>query len=130
MPMARVARRDAPGAVHHVLLRYVHLNPLRAGLVRSIEEVVRCPWTGHAGLMGVAAREFQAVDEVLGWFAPELRRWMSEGQLGDGNRSALAAAEHGTPAGGLRLSQPSMPLALIVSPDAEPPEVRANEHRL
>lgn len=120
-----------------VLLRYIHLNPLRAGLVLSLEELARYPWTGHAGLMGAAAREFQAVDEVLGWFAPErraarreLRRWMREGQLGDGNRSALPPAEHGTPAGGLRSLQPSMPLAVVASPDAEPPDVRANEHRL
>ena len=120
-----------------VLLRYIHLNPLRVGLVRSLEELARYPWTGHASLMGVAAREFQAVDEVLGWFAlersvarRELRHWMREGQLGDGRSSALPPAEHGTPASGLPSPQPSMPLAVVAPPAAEPLDVRANAHRL
>jgi REP element-mobilizing transposase RayT len=119
------------------LLRYVHLNPLRAGLVRSIEELARYPWTGHAGLMGAAERGFQAVDEVLGWFAPERRaarrelcRWMHEGQLGDGNRLALPPAERVAPAGALRAPQPSTPLPVVASADAKPPEVRANEYWL
>jgi REP element-mobilizing transposase RayT len=120
-----------------VLLRYVHLNPVRAGLVRSIEELARYPWTGHAGLMGVASRGFQAVDEVLGWFAPERRaarrelcRWMREGRLGDGRHAALPPSGRSTPEGDPRSPQPRMPLALVSSADAEAPEVRANEHRL
>jgi len=67
------------------LIRYVHLNPLRAGLVTSLAALARYPWTGHAALMG-AGRPFQAIDEVLRWFAPEpqlarkrLVAWMREG---------------------------------------------------
>jgi REP element-mobilizing transposase RayT len=52
-----------------VLIRYVHLNPLRAGLVVSLASLARYPWSGHAALMG-AGKPFQAVDEVLHWFSP------------------------------------------------------------
>ena len=31
------------------LVRYIHLNPLRAGLVRSVTALARYPWSGHAG---------------------------------------------------------------------------------
>src|SRR5919108_3716556 len=34
------------------LVRYIHLNPLRAGAVRDMEELGRYPWCGHAALMG------------------------------------------------------------------------------
>jgi hypothetical protein len=50
------------------LVRYVHLNPLRAGLVQSLEQLDRYPWTGHSALMGRVARPWQAVREVLGQF--------------------------------------------------------------
>lgn len=33
------------------LVRYIHLNPLRAGLVRSMAELDRYPWSGHSSLM-------------------------------------------------------------------------------
>ena len=54
------------------LICYVHLNPVRARLVGSLSELARYPWSGHAALMG-GGRPFQAVDEVLRWFAPEPR---------------------------------------------------------
>ena len=50
------------------LVRYIHLNPLRAGLVRSVSALARYPWSGHAALMGYADRPFQDTDEILGRF--------------------------------------------------------------
>jgi len=47
------------------LVRYIHSNPLRAGLVCSVAALSRYPWTGHAALMGNAERPFQDVDEIL-----------------------------------------------------------------
>jgi hypothetical protein len=47
------------------LVRYIHLNPLRAGLVRSVTALARYPWTGHATLMGNVERAFQDTDEIL-----------------------------------------------------------------
>ena len=34
------------------LVRYIHLNPLRAGIVSSLEELALYPWSGHAVLLG------------------------------------------------------------------------------
>ncbi len=50
------------------LVRYIHLNPLRAGLVKDLEALDRYPWAGHSALLGRVPRPWQAVDEVLGQF--------------------------------------------------------------
>jgi REP element-mobilizing transposase RayT len=50
------------------LVRYIHLNPVRANSVRSVSELDGFRWSGHAVLMGLRALEGQAVDEVLGRF--------------------------------------------------------------
>jgi len=34
------------------LVRYIHLNPLRAGRVRSLDELAKYPFSGHVHLMG------------------------------------------------------------------------------
>lgn len=34
------------------LIRYIHLNPLRAGLVKDLKELDKYPWSGHSALMG------------------------------------------------------------------------------
>jgi len=51
------------------LIRYIHLNPLRAQLVRDLDELDRYPYAGHGTLMGKRVYEWQAVDMVLGQFA-------------------------------------------------------------
>jgi hypothetical protein len=60
------------------LVRYIHLNPLRAGLVTSISALDRYPWCGHSALVGHSDREWQDVAIVLRWF-------------GDGGKSARQA---------------------------------------
>jgi len=39
------------------LVRYIHLNPLRSKLVRSLAELDRYVWCGHSVLMGRMANE-------------------------------------------------------------------------
>ena len=34
------------------LIRYIHLNPLRARLVRDLKELDKYPWTGHSAILG------------------------------------------------------------------------------
>jgi REP element-mobilizing transposase RayT len=67
------------------LLRYVHRNPIEAGLVASLEALARHPWTGHRELVRREPAPLIDVAAVLSWFAPrrddalrELRRWMEE----------------------------------------------------
>jgi putative transposase len=53
------------------LVRYIHLNPLRARIVPDLDTLAHYPWSGHAVLMGT--REYSAQDTraVLGLFASE-----------------------------------------------------------
>ena len=50
------------------LLRYIHLNPIRAGLVGTLSELERYPWSGHGVLMGEVAGNWQEREWVLSWF--------------------------------------------------------------
>lgn len=50
------------------LVRYIHLNPLRANLVKDLASLDRYRWCGHAGLMGARRYPWQQIDEVLSWF--------------------------------------------------------------
>lgn len=53
------------------LIRYIHLNPLRAGLVDDLIGLDRYAWSGHSVVVGSQVLERQRVDEVLAMFAPE-----------------------------------------------------------
>jgi len=55
------------------LTRYIHLNPLRAGLVNDLRELSRYPWTGHAVIMGKMKRDWQDVDSILAYFGKSRR---------------------------------------------------------
>jgi len=56
------------------LVRYIHLNPVRAGMVAAMKELDRYPWSGHAVLIGVRKAPWQNTDEVLGRFSSS-RSW-------------------------------------------------------
>lgn len=50
------------------LVRYIHLNPIRAGLVPDLAGLDRYPWCGHAAVMGRVAQPWQDRRYVLAWF--------------------------------------------------------------
>ena len=50
------------------LVRYIHLNPLRAGLVDTISKLNRYKWCGHSVLMGRRQNDWQDQKYVLKWF--------------------------------------------------------------
>ena len=50
------------------LVRYIHLNPLRAGIVKDTAGLKEYPWSGHAILMGRREMPGQHVEEVLRYF--------------------------------------------------------------
>ncbi len=56
------------------LTRYIHLNPLRGGLVQGLSDLRRYPWTGHAALLGVVERAWQETATVLAAFGQQRRR--------------------------------------------------------
>jgi len=50
------------------LVRYIHLNLLRARLVKNLSQLDRYRWSGHSVLMGKVERDWQDRDYVLKWF--------------------------------------------------------------
>jgi putative transposase len=56
------------------LTRYIHLNPLRAGLVRDVAGLRAYPGTGHAALMGTQPRAWQDTETILGHFGKRRTR--------------------------------------------------------
>ena len=51
------------------LVRYIHLNPLRAKLVSDFNELNKYPYAGHSVILGKRKNEWQDVDFVLSFFA-------------------------------------------------------------
>ena len=55
------------------LVRYIHLNPLRANLVNGIGALDKYPYSGHSALMGRVKNEWQDTEYVLGWFGKGIK---------------------------------------------------------
>jgi hypothetical protein len=50
------------------LVRYLHLNPLRAKVVATLRALDRFPWTGHSALLGTVPRAWQDTQSILRQF--------------------------------------------------------------
>ena len=50
------------------LVRYIHLNPLRAGLVRDYAKLNRYPYSGHSTILGNYKNPWQDINYVLAFF--------------------------------------------------------------
>jgi len=68
------------------LVRYIHLNPIRAGIIKTIEELDSYPWSGHRAVVGKAKYPWMDIESVLSQFGDtrrkainEYRRFMHEG---------------------------------------------------
>ena len=77
------------------LVRYIHLNPLRAAVVKRMGDLDRYPWSGHAILMGKEKNDWQEREYVLHQFRKKegkaiqaYRKFMEEGK-GQGRRPEL-----------------------------------------
>jgi putative transposase len=77
------------------LLRYIHLNPLRAGLVAHMKALDKYPWSGHGVIMGKRKNDWQNIDYVLSLFGGkkvharrEYRSFVQEG-IDEGKRPDL-----------------------------------------
>lgn len=56
------------------LIRYIHLNPLRAGLVKNLAELDFYPWSGHTSLMGNQQTDGQDWKKVLLLFGRTIKK--------------------------------------------------------
>jgi putative transposase len=56
------------------LVRYIHLNPLRAGAVKNLEELENYPWCGNGVLTGKQKNDWQEKDFVLGFFGSKEKK--------------------------------------------------------
>lgn len=76
------------------LVRYIHLNPVRAGLVPNLRALRQYPECGHSAVMGSIPRPWQATHEVLAQFGgpPRVARQRYEAFLQDGLHEGLPAA--------------------------------------
>jgi len=50
------------------LIRYIHLNPVRADIVKSMKSLAQYPWTGHGAIMGSVRRDWMDINYVLRQF--------------------------------------------------------------
>jgi len=77
------------------LVRYIHLNPARAGILEDIKALDKYPFSGHSAIMGKVMRLWQDVDWVLKLYDDRLwtgrRRYRAFVQKGvsQGSRSDL-----------------------------------------
>ena len=76
-------------------MRYIHLNPLRAKLVKSLSQLDRYRWSGHSVLMGKIENDWQDRGYVLKWFgktedeAKDAYRNYVKKAVGEGRRPEL-----------------------------------------
>jgi len=77
------------------LVRYIHLNPLRAGLVSDLDSLSTYPYCGHSVLTGFIRAPWQETQSVLDLFSrnnseaiQRYRRYIAKGAL-QGRRAEL-----------------------------------------
>jgi putative transposase len=83
------------------LTRYIHLNPVRAGILKDMGELDVYPWTGHAVIMGKQSHPWQDRDAILAYFGrteteakEPYRRFVEEG-IAMGKRTDLTGGGDG-----------------------------------
>src|SRR5574337_67616 len=73
------------------LLRYIYLNPLRAGLLPDLAALDHYRWCGHSRLMGHRADAWQDVEYVLGVFGERVAQALAGGQASPPNSTSTCA---------------------------------------
>lgn len=68
------------------LVKYIHLNPLKAGIVKNLQNLDTYSWSGHAPLIGNVPNAWQECPEVLSLFnnnPSKYRSFIREGLKSD-----------------------------------------------
>ncbi|UCH23887.1 MAG: transposase [Deltaproteobacteria bacterium] len=88
------------------LVRYSHLNSMRAKLVKDLKELDKYPYSGHSAIMAKKQRNFQDVEYVLRFFGKKViaarrayRRFVNKG-ITQGRRPDLVGGGLVRSAGG------------------------------
>jgi len=88
------------------LVRYIHVNPIRAGIVGDLIELGRYPFSGHSVLMGKVKHGWQNTEGILGMFSENIGaarraygKFVDKG-LGQGKRHDLTGGGLVRSAGG------------------------------
>jgi hypothetical protein len=55
------------------LVRYIHLNPIRGGVVPDLKTLDKYPWTGHSVVMGKRKADWLETGEILQHFGKDAR---------------------------------------------------------
>lgn len=91
------SRRVASNSDLMNLVRYVHLNPVRAGLTAGVDDLAAYPWSGHGALIGRRnPLPFEAITDTLALFAPEpelARRRLADWMTREGADAAPAGVD-------------------------------------
>lgn len=89
------------------LVRYIHLNPLRANLVKDLAALKTYPYCGHSALMGTLKRAWQETSEILNRFSKNTTKarrlyeqFVGEG-IKEGRRPELVGGGLNRSAGGV-----------------------------
>jgi REP element-mobilizing transposase RayT len=68
------------------LVRYIHLNPLRVGLIKDLNDLEKSPYCGHGAILGTMAQQWQDCESVLVQFGKRVsdarqayRQFVAEG---------------------------------------------------
>jgi putative transposase len=56
-----------------VLVRYIHLNPVRANIITTIKALDHYPWSGHSVIMGNNEQQWMDTNHVLSYFRTKTR---------------------------------------------------------
>ena len=77
------------------VVRYIHLNPLRGGVVPHLDDLDDYRYTGHSALLSTVPRDWQSTEEVLarfgrnpGWARAAYRKFVADGVLLNAARPA------------------------------------------
>lgn len=70
------------------LVRYIHLNPLRGGIVRDVDDLDEYAYTGHSAILSTVPRDWQCTEAVLerfgmsaGWARAAYRKFVCDGAV-------------------------------------------------
>src|SRR3990172_720802 len=63
------------------LVRYIHLNPVRAKIVSTMEQLDHYPWSSHRAVIGKIKHPWMDIDHVLSEFGTTRRKAVNEYRL-------------------------------------------------